>query len=78
MTLALLSALSPLYAPYQTLPFLSILTGIISPFTNYVTGDLTGAECKLSKAGLALVELDDRKMEGRLLWLFPPRIAKAL
>jgi phosphohistidine phosphatase len=43
-----------------------------------VIGDLTGADCKLSKAGLALVELDDRKMEGRLLWLFPPRIAKAL
>jgi phosphohistidine phosphatase len=38
---------------------------------------LTGASLKLSKAGLALVDLDVSKMRGRLLWLFPPKIAKA-
>jgi phosphohistidine phosphatase len=38
---------------------------------------LTGGSLKLSKAGLALVALDPSKMRGRLLWLFPPKIAKA-
>jgi phosphohistidine phosphatase len=48
------------------------------PNFSEVIADLTGADCKLSKGGFALVELDDEKMEGRLLWLFPPKIAKAL
>jgi phosphohistidine phosphatase len=39
--------------------------------------DLTGADIKLSKAGVALVDLDDGAMHGRLLWLFPPRLPKA-
>jgi len=37
---------------------------------------LTGASLKLSKAGVALVELDRSWRNGRLLWLFPPKIAK--
>ena len=36
---------------------------------------LTGGNIKLSKAGVALVELDSGK--GELRWLFPPKIAKA-
>jgi len=43
-----------------------------------VIAEVTGADCKLSKGGFALVELDDKKLEGRLLWLFPPKITKAL
>ena len=39
-------------------------------------GQLTGASLKLSKAGVALVELDRSWRNGRLLWLFPPKIAK--
>jgi len=39
---------------------------------------LTGADCKLSKGGVALVDLDGQKMKGRLLWLFPPKFAKVL
>lgn len=35
---------------------------------------LTGANLKLSKGGIALVDLNLRK--GKLLWLFPPKIAK--
>ena len=35
---------------------------------------LTGGSVKLSKAGVALVDLNLRK--GKLLWLFPPKIAK--
>jgi phosphohistidine phosphatase len=38
--------------------------------------DLTGASLKLSKAGIALVELDRSWRHGRLLWLFPPKIVK--
>jgi phosphohistidine phosphatase len=37
---------------------------------------LTGASLKLSKAGVVLVELDRSWRNGRLLWLFPPKIAK--
>jgi phosphohistidine phosphatase len=45
-------------------------------FTETISA-LTGASLKLSKAGLALVELNPDKMRGRLLWLIPPKIAKA-
>jgi phosphohistidine phosphatase len=37
---------------------------------------LTGASLKLSKAGLALIDLDMADMRGRLLWLFPPKVAR--
>lgn len=37
---------------------------------------LTGGSLKLSKAGVALVELDHSWRNGRLLWLFPPKLAK--
>jgi len=46
------------------------------PSFSEVIGELTGGEVKLSKAGLALVELEDAKSSGRLLWLIPPKIAK--
>ena len=31
---------------------------------------------KLSKAGVALVDIDPEAQEGRLLWLFPPKFAR--
>ena len=37
---------------------------------------LTGARTKLSKAGVALVELDAASMKGELRWLVPPKFAK--
>jgi phosphohistidine phosphatase len=37
---------------------------------------LTDARIKLSKAGVALVEVGPDLRGGRLLWLFPPKIAK--
>jgi hypothetical protein len=37
---------------------------------------LTGASLKLSKAGVALVDVDPESEQGKLLWLFPPKIAK--
>ena len=45
------------------------------PDFTHTISQLTGASLKLSKAGVALVELD-RSWNGRLLWLFPPRITK--
>src|SRR4029077_21082863 len=43
-------------------------------FTETISA-LTGGSLKLSKAGVALVELDRSWRTGRLLWLFPPRLA---
>jgi phosphohistidine phosphatase len=37
---------------------------------------LTGASVKLSKAGVALVDVDPPSLKGRLLWLFPPKLTK--
>ena len=50
-----------------------MLVGHEPDFT-LVIGGLTGANLKLSKGGIALVDLNLRK--GKLLWLFPPKIAK--
>jgi len=44
-------------------------------FTN-VIAKLTGASLKLSKAGVALLDVDVEAEEGKLLWLFPPKLAK--
>jgi phosphohistidine phosphatase len=52
-----------------------MIVGHEPDFTETITA-LTGASLKLSKAGLALVALDPNKMRGRLLWLFPPKIAR--
>ena len=46
------------------------------PDFSHTIEQLTGALLKLSKAGVALVELDRFWRKGRLLWLFPPKIAK--
>jgi phosphohistidine phosphatase len=39
---------------------------------------LTGGAVKLSKAGVALVELERSWRSGRLLWLFPPKFARKI
>jgi phosphohistidine phosphatase len=39
--------------------------------------ELTGATTKLSKGGVALVEIAPTGAAGRLLWLIPPKLAKA-
>jgi phosphohistidine phosphatase len=45
------------------------------PDFSLVIAALTGGTVKLSKAGVALVDLNLPK--GKLLWLFPPKVAKA-
>jgi phosphohistidine phosphatase SixA len=52
-----------------------MLVGHEPDFTTVVSG-LTGASLKLSKAGVALVDVDPESEEGKLLWLFPPKIAR--
>jgi phosphohistidine phosphatase len=52
-----------------------MLVGHEPDFTNIISG-LTGASLKLSKAGVALLDIDPESEEGKLLWLFPPKIAK--
>ena len=52
-----------------------MLVGHEPDFTNVISG-LTGASLKLSKAGVALVDVDPGSEEGKLLWLLPPKIGK--
>ena len=49
-----------------------MLVGHEPDFSSAIQG-LTGGAVKLSKAGVALIELDSGK--GRLRWLFPPKLA---
>src|SRR2546423_6261260 len=44
-------------------------------FSNVIS-KLTGASLKLAKAGVALVDVDLSSGKGRLLWLFPPKLAR--
>ena len=47
------------------------------PEFSEVVKELTGGEVKLSKASIALLEVNRGCTSGKLLWLFPPKIAKA-
>src|SRR5438477_12860295 len=52
-----------------------MLVGHEPDFTNVISG-LTGASLKLSKAGVALVDVDPDSQEGKVLWLLPPKFAR--
>jgi phosphohistidine phosphatase len=52
-----------------------MLVGHEPDFTQVIS-ELTGASLKLSKAGVALVDVDPESEEGKLLWLFPPKFAR--
>ena len=54
-----------------------MIVGHEPDFTHTIS-QLTGASLKLSKAGVALVELDRSWRSGRLLWLFPPKFARKI
>src|SRR5438045_3036645 len=47
------------------------------PEFSEVIKELTGGEVKLSKAGVALPEVNRGCTSGKLLWLFPPKFSKA-
>ena len=46
------------------------------PDFSEVISKLTGAALKLSKGGVALVDVDLSSEKGRLLWLFPPKLSR--
>src|SRR5215475_12113403 len=48
----------------------SMLVGHEPDFSSVISA-LTGAFVKLSKAGVALIDIDPETEKGRLLWLFP-------
>jgi len=48
------------------------------PEFSEVIKELTGGEIKLSKAGVALMEVNRGCTSGKLLWLFPPKFSKAV
>ena len=52
-----------------------MLVGHEPDFSSVISA-LTGASLKLSKAGVALLDFDPETEKGRLLWLFPPKIAR--
>ena len=52
-----------------------MLVGHEPDFSSVISA-LTGTSLKLSKAGVALVDIDSEAQEGRLLWLFPPKFAR--
>jgi phosphohistidine phosphatase len=52
-----------------------MLVGHEPDFSSVISA-LTGASLKLSKAGVALVDIDPEAQEGRLLWLFPPKFTR--
>jgi phosphohistidine phosphatase len=52
-----------------------MLVGHEPDFTDVIS-KLTGASLKLSKAGVALADVDLAAEKGRLRWLFPPKLAR--
>ena len=52
-----------------------MLVGHEPDFSSVISA-LTGGFIKMSKAGIALVDLDPETEKGRLLWLFPPKVAR--
>ncbi len=52
-----------------------MLVGHEPDFTAVIS-KLTGATLKLSKAGVALLDVNPSCKKGRLLWLFPPKLAR--
>jgi phosphohistidine phosphatase len=48
------------------------------PEFSEIIGELTGGKIKISKAGVALLEINRNCTAGTLLWLFPPKFAKSM
>ena len=48
------------------------------PEFSEVIGKLTGGKIKISKAGVALLDINSNCTSATLLWLFPPRFTKAV
>jgi phosphohistidine phosphatase len=67
--------ISELGAVLKRHPAKVMLVGHEPDFSSVISA-LTGAFIKLSKAGVALIDIDLETQKGRLLWLFPPKFAR--
>ena len=47
------------------------------PDFSHTIFQLTGGNAKMSKAGVAFIELETDSMEGELRWLLPPKLTRA-
>jgi phosphohistidine phosphatase len=52
-----------------------MLVGHEPDFSSVISA-LTGGFVKMSKAGVALIDIDPETEKGRLVWLFPPKFAR--
>jgi len=52
-----------------------MLVGHEPDFSSVISA-LTSGFIKMSKAGVALIDIDPETEKGRLLWLFPPKFAR--
>jgi phosphohistidine phosphatase len=52
-----------------------MLVGHEPDFSSVISA-VTGGFVKMSKAGVALIDIDPETEKGRLLWLFPPKFAR--
>ena len=52
-----------------------VLVGHEPDFSSVISA-LTGGFVKMSKAGVALIDIDPETEKGRLFWLFPPKFAR--
>jgi phosphohistidine phosphatase len=46
------------------------------PDFSHTVFQITGGNAKMSKAGVAMIELDTASMKGELRWLIPPKLTK--
>ena len=68
--------ISELSAVLKRYPSKALMLVGHEPDFSSVISALTGGFIKMSKAGIALVDLDPETEKGRLLWLFPPKFAR--
>ena len=52
-----------------------MLVGHEPDFSSVISA-LSGGFIKMSKAGVAIVDIDPETKKGRMLWLFPPKFAR--
>jgi phosphohistidine phosphatase len=68
--------ISELSAVLKRHPLKALMLVGHEPDFSSVISALTGGFIKMSKAGVALIDIDLETEKGRLLWLFPPKFAR--
>ena len=68
--------ISELSAVLKRYPSKALMLVGHEPDFSSVISALTGGFIRMSKAGVALIDIDPETEKGRLLWLFPPKFAR--